>query len=573
MNKRLLSLVALIILSCTLCVMSALAVPAKRMPFFVKGVNGEDFKVVLVGDENFHYIATYADGTPVIQNENGLYELHPELKDSYTDQWAAKVKRRNATRVAKLAKTRSGAAPTQQPKSYIGKKKGLVILINFPDKSIDPQNTLDVFNDQFNKKGYDANGHIGSVSEYFYDQSYGKFSIDFDIIGPILVSKKSSYYGENDRIGDDKHVAELAAEACKLADTLVNFADYDWDGDGEVEMVYIIHAGYGEHSGASSNTIWAHEWSLQEGFDFNDGYGPIKLDNVTINTYAMSCELQGTYGNKIDCIGTACHEFSHCLGLPDIYDPNYGGAFGMSFWDLLDSGSYNGPSGKGEVPCGFTAYERWFAGWLTFNELDSPCCVKDIPDLQDEPVAYVIYNDNERNEYICIENHQSKRWFTYADYYSNLHGLLIYHIDYDETAWTDNEVNNKRRQRYSIITADGLQSDYNLQGDLFPGNSHVTQLTSISHTQVGGRFYNKNREGNYNLNKPITNIEENNGLISFSFMDGGPDYHAPSSIEKPSDDSSIQYYTLNGYRIEKPTTPGIYLVKKAGKVQKMLIGR
>lgn len=127
----------------------------------------------------------------------------------------------------------------------------------------------------------------------------------------------------------------MIIEACQLVDDKVNFKDYDWDGDGEVDQVFVIYAGYGEHAGAPSNTIWPHESSL--------GNRSIMLDGVRINTYACSSELNGNSGQVMAGIGTPCHEFSHCLGFPDLYDTDYSGAFGMSYWDVMNSGSHSGP--------------------------------------------------------------------------------------------------------------------------------------------------------------------------------------------------------------------------------------
>lgn len=78
----------------------------------------------------------------------------------------------------------------------------------------------------------------------------------------------------------------------------------------------------------------------------------LTLDGVKINSYACSAELSNT---GIDGIGTICHEFSHCLGYPDLYDTDYTGNFGMSSFDLMDYGGYNG---DGFCPAGYTAYEN-----------------------------------------------------------------------------------------------------------------------------------------------------------------------------------------------------------------------
>ena len=197
-----------------------------------------------------------------------------------------------------------------------------------------------------------------------------------------------SYYGSNDSFGNDAHAYEMVIEACQQIDDEVNFADYDWNGDGVVEQVFVVYAGYGEnYAGSPSNTIWPHEWDLESASG-----STLQLDDVTINVYACAAELCGSSGTAMNGIGCSAHEFSHCLGYPDFYDTTYSGGIGMSKFDVLCSGSYGGPQNRGEVPCGFTAYERWMAGWLEPIELEHPDDIKDMPALNDEPVAYIIFN-------------------------------------------------------------------------------------------------------------------------------------------------------------------------------------
>ena len=81
-------------------------------------------------------------------------------------------------------------------------------------------------------------------------------------------------------------------------------------------------------------------------------------DGVTIDKYAVFNELSGSNTNNIDGIGTVCHEFSHCLGLPDFYETTYTyGYYGMGSWSLMCSGSYNN---DGYTPIGYSAYEKHF---------------------------------------------------------------------------------------------------------------------------------------------------------------------------------------------------------------------
>lgn len=418
----------------------------------------------------------------------------------------------NERRLRKSITRRALGVPTQ----YVGEKKGLVILVEFPNLSMKSQTAHADHLRMFNEVGYSDHNHVGSVHDFFNDQSYGKFNLTFNVVGPVTVSKNYGYYGSDALSGNhDMYVRNMIIEACTLADEYVDFKDYDWDSDGTVDQVFVIYAGYGQATGGASNTIWPHESYLTE---------ELVLDGVRISQYACSNELyKGSVGGQdlLMGIGTACHEFSHCLGLPDLYDTDYSGAYGMSYWSLMNSGSYNGPDGVGEVPCGYTAFERWFSGWLEFTEISTSQNVGPIPCLGKSPIAYKLVNDADKDEFYTFENHQSDKWFSYVSRYSGMHGLLITHIDYDKNAWQSNKVNpSLKHQRMSPVVADNgytLSSD-GLAGDLFPGKSGVTELTNTSHVDYGGKLFNRNKDGSYNMNKSILNIKEEGGEISLDVV-------------------------------------------------------
>lgn len=525
-----------ILLVVLVAALNLIAVPAYRRTFEVKQSNGETITLMLVGDEHMHYYLNTKTGQKMKLTERGEYTQLSETE--YTTMKVAAQKRSaeiNAKRLERLQNYRANKTLVSQAPSadgprrvgtfgnMTGNKKGIVILVNFTDKAMNSTHTQSVFNDMFNKQGYNSSGHIGSVSEYFHDQSYGQFNLDFDVVGPVTVSNTMAYYGGNDSYGNDKYAAKMVIEACKLADEQgINFADYDWDGDGYVDQVYVIYAGYGEHAGGGANTIWPHEYSLTYAAYSGDGTGKLRLDNVYIDTYACSCELIS--GTTLSGIGTACHEFSHCLGYPDLYDTDYSGGLGMDNFDVMCGGSYNGPSGNGEVPCGYTAYERWMAGWLEPEVLSEATTITDMPALNDEPKAYIMYNEKNKNEYFMFENRQSNRWFKYYNNSAAGHGLLITHIDYNATVWQNNAPNDDpSHQRMTWVAADGsygTPTGSQAQGDFFPGTKKITTFNGTSHTNVGGKLFNKNTDGTYAINHELTEISESSGKISF-LVDGG----------------------------------------------------
>lgn len=545
-----------------LCCIKMSAVPALYKPIKIMQRDSTFVEVYMHGDEFCHFYFTN-DNIPVAMGDDGsVYHVKLEngelklssilvhekndrnveeiqfvndniksVKEFLSADWTEKIEKANTERFSRhyaKSKTRAVGVPTE----YKGDKKGVVILVNFANKEMSVSNADKVFDRMFNEVGYNENGALGSVHDYFYDQSYGQFNLTFDVVGPVKVSNNYGYYGSNGTglNGKDLYVGEMIVEACRLADDYVDFSDYDWDGDGEVDQVFVIYAGYGEASGGAKNTIWPHESQLK----YHD-CGTVSLDGVKINTYACSCELTGGSGATLNGMGTACHEFSHCLGLPDLYDTTYSGGFGMSYWDLMSSGSYSGPHGYGEVPTGYSAYERYFAGWLKLTELSQPCVINSMPAIGDQPVAYAIYNDNHRDEFFVLENRQNTKWFTYVDQYKDIHGLLVSHVDYNENSWRNNSINIlPKHQRFTVIPADKsygevvsvdgrsyyIVTENELSGDLFPGRENITELTNDTHNGTVGLLFNANTDGTYNMNKPITKIKEKDGLISFYFMGG-----------------------------------------------------
>ena len=552
MSKRFLTLAAMFMLAA-----SAFAVPAKRVKRQVQQPDGSVLTVMLRGDENFHYTST-EDGQPLVQRADGAYcyatldsngkltasaqvahdvESRGAAELSFLNYYTAesqkvrslgmeRAKQRNARRMARLA-NRGVVDASGKPVRRVmagatggegigvtGKRKGLVILVNFKDKKMQSKHTQAEWNDYFNKVGYNKYGNNGSVHDYFYAQSYGKLDLEFDVIGPVTVSKNMASYGANDAQGNDIDPAGMIKEACELAyaKEKMDMSQYDWDGDGAVDQVYVIYAGYGEAAGGEKNTIWPHEWDIEGG-----GYSLV-LGGQRIRTYACSSELNGGSGTYISGIGTACHEFSHCMGIPDFYDTAGGGCFGMDAWDLMDYGSYGG---DGYEPTGYNTYEKWVSGWIEPTILTAPCYIKNMKPLSDAPEACVVFNEANKNEYYIFENRQLKG----TDVALPNHGMLVIHVDYDQKVWFDNEVNNtSNHQRFTVVPADNKLTSETVTGDTYPGTTKSTELTDTS--KPAATLFNANSDGRKFLGKPVTEITEKDGLISFTFM-GGVNLDAP----------------------------------------------
>ena len=536
----------LLVLACNLLTVAyVFAVPAKRIVRIVSQTDGAQLSIVLCGDEHFHCFAT-TDGLPLIEQADGAFAYariddagalastgllahDPEQRTAAETEFIAQEgpgiveavsqlrSERAALKDGIIARVKGKQRAASKYSIYEGSKRGIVILVNYSDKTMTVDDPQAAFDAQFNTEGYNERGHIGSVHDYFYDQSYGKLDWQFDVAGPYTLSNTLAYYGTNDATGSDQHIGAMIAEACQLADDDVDFSQYDWDEDGEVDQVFVIFAGYGENAGASSTTIWPCMWELAS----SDYGSSLSLDGVAVNTFACSCELAGTSGSTMDGIGVACHEFSHCLGLPDLYNTSsLSSCFGMGTWSILDSGNYLGPNGNGEVPCAYTGYERMFAGWLDPIVLDGGIVVDEMKPITDGDSCdvYIIYNDGHTDEYYILENRQLESWDTYG--YG--HGMLVVHVDYVESFWSSNTVNNySTHQCCTIIPADNdaTYTTTSLAGDPYPGTDGNSSLTNT--TTPAASLYNENSDGTYYMNHAITAIEESSdGNIAFVFDSG-----------------------------------------------------
>lgn len=497
----------------------AFAVPAKRVVRTLKLEGGKTIDVTLHGDEHFSYYTSKNGDKYVLSN--GI--LVPVSNEIITATWTELANRRATHR--KPAKAKNHNAPNYigtKPSAITGKHRGLVILMQYTDAAFVTPDVKTVYQRFFNEQGYKDGGMTGSVRDYFLEQSYGNLEIDFDVVGPYTTNYGMAYYGANEDGKKDNRAPYMIAEAVDAASKEVDFTNYDWDNDGEVDQVFVIYAGYNEAQGANENTIWPHEYSLA-------ATGMTRTYNgKTINTYGCTSELRGSgrMGDAVlDGIGTACHEFSHCLGLPDMYDTSGGDNYTMDSWDIMSSGSYNDNS---RTPAGYTAYERWFSGWLEPKEINTKTQIKDMEPITQSPEAYILYNDGNKNEYYLLENRQP----TGFDRGLPGHGLLVVHVDYDENRWETNSINQDgNHQRMNVIPADNSMriSSADVAGDTWPGTSGNTALTNVS--TPAATLFNMNTDGSYFMNKAIENITENADNQTVSFVLCRPELAVPQPLE------------------------------------------
>ena len=90
----------------------------------------------------------------------------------------------------------------------------------------------------------------------------------------------------------------------------VDFTNYDYNEDGNVEFVYVIYAGYAESYGASSNTIWPHA------SDINALGVQCEVSGKEVRRYACSSELKYVSGETVEGSGPSAMSSDTCSGFP-----------------------------------------------------------------------------------------------------------------------------------------------------------------------------------------------------------------------------------------------------------------
>lgn len=535
---------------------AANAVPAKKLQKVITLANGTQVSVELRGDE---YLSWWegTDGTAyrtTATDENVFEAFDLEAQKPAAAARRARTEQGRVARLARVKNSLKGADDKMRGLggdhiTYKGVKKGLVVLVDFKNKKFADGHDLEYYKNVINGKDFtdEEEGYVGSVRDYFLAQSNGQFELDFDVVGPVTMSKNYGYYGNDGAYQKDEKVYEMIKEACDGIQDQVNLKDYDWDGDGEADQVFFLYAGLGQASGGSAGTIWPHESQLR--------YWPcgvLSYSTGKINTYACANELQPvTQGstNYISAgIGTICHEFSHCLGFADMYDTSGGGGYGMSVFDVMDQGSYNG---NGFVPCNYTAFERIYAGWVEAIELDSPATVKDMKSVSDYGRPFIMYNYKNTNEYFLMENRQNTGW---DEGLYGCNGLLIVHVNYVPSRWINNTVNSsdqKIPQCCTVVNADGsreISNTLSLQGDLYPYEEKGVTMNDefTDDSEPAAKLYNKNSDNSYALGIPITQIKRSKGSVSF-LVCGGDDKNVIDNTFKGVVDG------INGVTVVKKT--------------------
>ena len=607
-----------LILITLLCHLASFASKGWPYPITVSQPDGTQLTIRINGDANFNWVSTL-DNVVLKQVGNGYYIAnidangmltssgtlaHDADKRSSAEQSLCKKQDVKAfltvnTQPERLAATRGftrGSIPSFFP--HTGSPRAIVLLVQFANRPFKVQ-PRKAFNQYLNSMaprhqdfGNAENRNTGSVKKYFSDMSGGKFTPQFDLYGPITMSKGAAYYGNGS--SSMENYRELVAEACTMMDDSLDFSKYDADNDGNVDLVYVIYAGYGESASSLDSTLWPKAFVC--GTDIKKDGKYVRLAGISNElNYRPNSKINSKSGLAINGVGLFCHEFSHCMGLPDFYPTvnsqwtTAGGerdldAYdnqGMEDWDVMDNGIY---MYDGYSPTAYTAWEREKMGWITIETLTKEGKVE-LKSIDQGGKAYRIknYNRADGKEYYIVENIQAKGW----NYKLPASGMMVSHVEYDPRAFSvfyggNNSVNNlKKHPRMTIVPADGyLPSSYRkvsnsstetwphikadqykeqLAGDLYPGKTNVQRLTDaqglVNYAPWTGGM----------LNKPIYNIMLKDGIVTFDFLKD----QMSTGIQQPEMDmengNKEKIYTIDGRYVGtnlKALPKGVYIIGK-----------
>lgn len=380
-----------------------------------------------------------------------------------------------------------------------GKVKTLVLLVSFSDLPFAVTDPLQAFSRSLNEAGYSDNGATGSVRDYYLENSNGSFEPDFDVVGPVVLSGTSDYYGR-DSADFDYHAPDMVWEACQQADALFNtdFTQYDQNGDGALDNVFVIYAGYDQAQyPSSSDLVWSHKYTLS---------GKVAIDGKKIYTYACTSELRKNNGVNPASIGTFCHEFGHVIGLPDFYKTVGNGVAVMKNYFLMDSGNYNN---DGNTPPYLSAIERMLMDWMTPDVMSNKAVTYSLPSIR-ENKAFQIPTSTP-GEYFLLETRAPLKWDNTSQIEGLGYGLLIYHVDRSASylsRWQDDPgtINNDDAHRCCYAIKASL-SKWAFQQETLTSFSDDTEPSALDWDDEA-------------TETPLTNISLVNNVVTFDVSGG-----------------------------------------------------
>ena len=385
------------------------------------------------------------------------------------------------------------------PRDGVAHRNILVILCQFSDEKFSSVSTPRYYQNLFFSD--DPNDGLISLREYYRTQSNGRLLLSGSVTGEWLTmpSSYNYYLGGIAGLGSYPQNAQRLAEdalqaAYDLYDNDLGFFDNDGpdgvsssgDDDGYIDAVAIMVPGPGGEVSCSFPSgcprLWAHQFAVAN----YAGYLPgLPLGDKRAFLYFLGSEFNDGPGDRAS--GTWFHEFSHTLGLPDLYDLT--GPAGLGFYSLMALGNYlpysvdpiTSGGNFGERPASLDPWSRQYLGF------DNPVTITTSGHYTLAPVTRgggsmkVWTNGEAGTEYFLLENRVREG----SDQFVPGEGLLVYHVD---DTRLDN-LDGPSTYRVRVLQADGLDElgqpppggtyagAYGDPEDFFPGPLNKTSIT------------------------------------------------------------------------------------------------
>jgi immune inhibitor A len=347
----------------------------------------------------------------------------------------------------------------------------------------------------------------GSVRDYYSEVSYGTIDIVTVNLPSSMGWKRApqtyAYYVNANYCTDGiypHNCQKLAEDIVDAVNGVVDFSNYDNNGDGYAEPIMLIHAGPGAELTGNNTDIWSHSWSLNTARNY---------DGVTIADYVIMPEYWTTVSAATSdmTIGVFVHEMGHGFwGLPDVYDRDYSSE-GVGRWSLMAGGSWNGPNSggwgsDGSSPAWPDAWCRTQMGFVPATSIVGNVTGRSIPRAYgNPPSAQTVLKLRSAvlgaQEYFLLENRQQV--VNSYDEYLPGNGLLVWHVDeamntyslqndYECTLVPHCQCSDSQHFLLALEQADGLRdlefgNDSGDTGDPFPGNATNRTWTMLTNPE------------------------------------------------------------------------------------------
>jgi len=244
----------------------------------------------------------------------------------------------------------------------LGDVKVLVFAVDFPDyTSLSSPVSINEIDTAFN--GSSSELTYESLQSYYLKSSYDQLEITADVYGFYRASHNASYYeNEYEKLyatdpytgdwlyGDDEVTypdSDIIFEVMEYYDDVIDYSDYDSNGDGYIDGIYIIY----NHpvSYTSGSDLW---WAYEDVYIYEDTL----FDNVEPYYFVWSGAEFFVEGDDNLNARTVIHETGHLLGLEDYYDYDDS--------DNLNSGGLGGADMMDNAYGDHNAFSKLLLGWI-----------------------------------------------------------------------------------------------------------------------------------------------------------------------------------------------------------------